>query len=159
MGPGPAIGIDELWRRPPHDTVLIELACPTFAMHPSMVVGAQQRAVVEIRGTTVGPMSEMVGVAFERSAGTSGESAAAVAQDQSPALGWAEQPGRTAEVQRCGAAAHHCGQDLRVAGEPAHLIRRNPRSAIEQPSPDLAGKGVIVDGEDQLWSTSAVLTR
>ena len=93
MGPGPAIGIDELWRRPPHDTVLSELACPTLAMHASMVVAAEQGAVVEIGGAAVGPMSEMVGVAFERSAGTSRESAAAVAQDQGSALGRAEQTG------------------------------------------------------------------
>ena len=117
-------------------------------------VQSRQR-FVEVGGSPVGPVLEVVGVAAPRPAGAAGERAPAVAVLQGAALGVGDGPGQPPEVEGFGAAAQNSGDDGGVAREPAGGGGADRGVGVEHRVPDLLLQPPVIDGDHQQGAAAA----
>ena len=82
-----------------------------------VVAVAQQRQVVGVGGSAVGPVLDVMRVTSRRRGVTAGPYTAAVAGDEGAAQCLADVPGAPADVDDASFGVEHGGDDLGVAGE------------------------------------------
>jgi hypothetical protein len=109
-------------------------------MHRPVMGPADQGQVGQVGGTPVQPVDQVVAFAPGQGAGTVGDHTAAVAHGQGGALGGADDPGGSAQVQGlAGRPTQQRGQ----AGQGGLQPRRQPRVAAARV---VGGVGVVVAG-------------
>ncbi len=91
-----------------------------------MVGPAQQHQVVQGRGSPVGPVLDVVGVAGDGWSAAAGERAVPVSEDQGVPQGGGDQAVGAADVEDLSSGAEDGGDHVGVAGEPAD--RRSRKS-------------------------------
>ncbi len=123
---------------------------PGGGVQQGVMPAAQHHQVVQVRRTTIDPVDDVVGVAGDRQPPAPWECAPAVPQHQGVPLAGGDQPLRPAHVQHLTLAAQHGGDDLGVAGQPAHRGRRQRQpvhdAADSDPRGAAAGAGRTVGG-------------
>jgi hypothetical protein len=149
-----------------------------------VVVPAQQDEVGQARGSVVGPVHDVVGVAHDRWFGAAGERAVPVPADQGPPQRRGDQAVGAADVEDLAAGAERDGDDVGVArqapngggGELAAVVTdggpvdlplegveaggdRDPRPGTVRVGRQVRGEGVLAGADQGVPQAGAVVTR
>lgn len=124
-----------------------DVAGETTGVDDVMVVGTQERGVVEVGPATVGPVDEVVGVAPAGRPGAVGEGAALVAVVEGPDLGTGEEPTGAADQQRAPGVIEDDRVELGVAGQKPRGGDREVAPGVGAPDRRGASGGGLEVGE------------
>ena len=117
----------------PGNRTIAILAEKPMRMNMLVMSRAEQGRILERGRTAVGPMPQVVGIAPVSWGVAAGVSAVTIAQPERAGLRWREESGRPTQINELALAAQDRGDDRGIAGQPAHLGRRQELTARGRP--------------------------